>query len=69
MHPSLLTIPLTHVMCIMGLMVSRLEWAVRARSHLVSSGLFLAGAADELGHLSHVLAEDVYSVFLDLCEE
>lgn len=40
MHPLLLTIPLTHVMGIMGLMVSRLEWAVRARSHLVSSGLF-----------------------------
>lgn len=42
MHPLLLTIQLTHVMCIMGLMVSRLEWAVRARSHLVSCGLFLS---------------------------
>lgn len=39
-------------MCIMGLMVSRLEWSVRAGSHLVSSGLFLAGLADELGHRS-----------------
>lgn len=36
----------------MGLMVSRLEWSVRAGSHLVSSGLFLAGLADELGHRS-----------------
>lgn len=40
MHPLLLTIPLTHIMCIMGLMVSRLKWAVKARSHLVSYGFF-----------------------------
>lgn len=80
MHPLLLTIPLTHVMCIMGLMVYRLEWAVRARSHLVSSGLFFFfvlfglvwfvffSMADELGHRSHVFAEGVCPVFADLCE-
>lgn len=41
MHPLLLTVPLTHVRCIVGLVVFRLEWAVRTRSHLVSSGVFL----------------------------
>lgn len=44
-------------MCIMGLMVSRLEWAVIAKSHLVQT--FLAESTDKVGHLSDVVAEGV----------
>lgn len=57
MHLLLLTIPQTHVMCIMGLMVSRLEWAVIAKAHLVQT--FLAESTDKVGHLSHMVAEGV----------
>lgn len=61
MHPLLLTIPLTHVMCVLGLMVSRLEWAVRAGSHLVLCGLFLSRICRWIGSSFFflLLAEDV----------
>lgn len=70
MHPLLLTIPLTHVMCIMGLMASRLEWGCQSQVSFGTSWIvfffFYSRSADELGHLSHVFAEDVCPVFADL---
>lgn len=64
----IVNVPQTHVTCIIGLMASRPERAVTARSHLVWYRLFLAGSADELGHLLHGFAEEACLLFTDLSE-